>query len=874
MKLMHNIWDKTKVYAKTLYNKVNGMLNTAFPDVFIKRVVVVTFISVELLIAYLIAVLDIGIWIKDCSLFGMIAGYWNNQQIYPFLLLLLIDGGLAVFLYFYIDNYLNGNTGRGFTIADSNVYGSARDINMDELLQVADVKPKEAAMGMILGQLDETETKLITSKDLPNFNKNCICLAPPGSGKTATIVLNAIIQAIRRGESVITTDTKGEIWATTVELARLHGYVIRRFDLKSPEFSDGWDVLSEIRHSVSRASTVAKIIMSNTGMEKDPHLGAEESLLRAICLYQCLEPTIPEEEKTLPNAYSMLFQGRDELDLLFNTIQDDPVMQPAYKYYKAALQGSPNLSTNVLANLTNRLSQLADPAIAELTSIPDIDLSLPGKKKCIYYVELNDQVDDVRFLSSLFFSFAFLDLCDLADNRDDQVLPVPVNVMIEEMYACGYLPTVTNALSTVRSRGISVTMIAQGIDQFKILYGQEMTNVILDCCATYACLGANSKTTSELFEWLGGNATVDVKTEQHKLFESPLPFGKKYSTGYGRQALYTSNDVRKIKFQHILLVWQRFDPIMAHTFYYKRHPEYMKGHMPQVSGRTSVPLADREARAKLRAKEEERIKKYEDWINEGGNPWEGYIEPVHRGPRNNTPMPEIMSYPELEKMVLKHGAQVRGEKEADLMEQILQIQDTPAPAGMEQSIFPESFSDNDSDENDFDEDNTLDFTNVYPTNAPQAQLNNSNTAFKSSAPGTEPTDGSAMQPTQPAQPAVSATPASAETKVSDTAKSNEHEVKPGDTPSKEVTTAPTTASSSYNDKKEAPAPTGKQAANPSNNRTTKQSSIVLDNPPGKSKDLNPNSTQTGTVLPDISNYDDIDQHRIDPFINMSKKTKK
>ena len=718
MNEFEKIIDRIKVHAVALYREIDSVLNTAYPDVVTKRIMVGAFIAIELMIAYIIAMFDIGMKVGDVSLWGMIAAYWNERRFYPLLTFLIVGGLLAVVAFFYLKNFQNGNTGRGFTIADSNVYGSAREINMDELEQVAEVKPKEAAMGMILGQLDETETKLITQKNIVDFNKNFLCMAPPGSGKTATIVLNAIVQAIRRGESIITTDTKGEIWAKTVELARLHGYIVRRFDLKNPHCSDGWDVLGEIRMDVDRAGIIANIIMANTSAvgERDIHAGAEESLLTALCLYIVLDQNVPPEEKTLYNAYTMLFQGPEALDSQFNTIQDDPIMRPAYEYYTGALQGSNNLRTNVVAGLAKRLSPLSNPPIRELTSTPDIELDMPGLKKCIYYVEMNDQVNNKRFLSSLFFSFVFLDLCDLADNRDDLMLPVPVNVIIEEMYACGYLPTVTNALSTVRSRGIAITMIAQGIDQFYELYGDNTTNTILNSCATQACLGANSRPTAEHFEWLGGQATVDVKTEQHEVLESPIPFGRRYSTGFGRQHLFTSNDVRKIPPRHILLVWQRFDPIMTHTFFYKRHPEYLNGHMPEISGRVNVPLADKEARAMLRAREEQRVENYEAWIARGGNPWKGYLEPVPDGPTSNEDLPEIIPYPELEKMVLAHSEQARDTRNAHIMEELQKKGAVPAPkGGFDPAGNPADYADNGDDgfEDLDDEEDSLDLDSVY-----------------------------------------------------------------------------------------------------------------------------------------------------------------
>ena len=691
---LQKILDLTKGYLTKLSQLINRILNNAFPETERKRFFIIFMVFIEVLLLYFLAVLDMGIWNRDNSIGGIIKGYIQNKEnSYPFFLFLLLSAALWSGILYYLAKKYSGNTGRGFEISESNVYGSAREINMEELQQITDIVPKEAAIGTILGQLDTTETKLITSKPVANFNNNLLSLAPPGSGKTATVVLNYIISAIRREESVVTTDTKGEVWSKTVELARRHGYLVRRLDLKNPACSDGWNILGELKHDDIRAKIAAKTIMRNTGDERDIHASAEEALLTALCLYVELNPNIPPEEKTLYNAYTMLFSGPSALDATFDNIKDDPEMRVAYEAYATSIQGSPNLRGNIITNLANRLSILSSPAIRELTSTPDIDLLLPGKQKCIYYVVLPDQHNSMKLLSSLFFSFLFWNLCDYADAQPEQRLPVPVNVMIEEAYACGELPTLTNALATVRSRGISIAMIAQGIDQFHLLYGEKMTNSILECCATYACLGTNTESTAKLFSWLAGKATVKVKTEQHTVGESPFSWGRSYSTGDGRQDLFPENDIRKLPFQHVLLVWQRFDPIIAHTFFYKRHPEYLKGNMPEILANTHIPLSDKEGRAYLRAAEEQRILDYEAWIQAGGDPWKDYpgSKPKYDGPAKNTPLPDIIPYPELEKMAIAHSDQATAAKAETLLYELQQEDPVPPMQGFEPIDLPEDF---------------------------------------------------------------------------------------------------------------------------------------------------------------------------------------
>lgn len=659
----NELLKKLKQHWKKFLAALNRPLDLKFPKTEHKQLFLFFMGVLEVALLWFIAHIHVGVWQGDSSIAGLLAGYIRSDRSYPWWLFVGLSALLWACIYVALSREYGGNTGRGFDISESNVYGSARDINMEELEEITKIGPKNAVTGTIYGQLDETEEKLITSKPIDNFNKNILCLAPPGSGKTATIVINYITQAILRGESVVTTDTKGEVFAKTVELARLHGYTIRRFDLKNHKCSDGWDILSEIRKDSIRAEIAANAIMSNTGNPKDTFYAPQQALLTGLCLAMELDDEIPQEEKTFYNATSAnLFQGAAKLDEKFNDYIDDPKMRVAYDYYATSIQGSPNLRGNVVSGLLSRLSIFSNPHVKEMTSTPDIDLTLPGTQKCIYYVVLPDQHNSMKLLSSLFFSFLFLDLCDLADERDDQKLPVPVNVMIEEAFACGSLPTISNALATVRSRDIGICMIAQGIDQLEILYEEKMTNSILECCSTYACLGTNTKSTASLFSWLSGVATVKVKTEQHSVGEGPFSWGRAYSTGDGRQELYSENDIRKMKFRRVLLIFQRYDPLMAHTFYYKNHPEYKKKHMPEVNAYTHIPLADKEARARFRAEEEERIMRYDAWRARGGDPFPGYTfdKPYLKGmPKCDEPIPAIIPYKDLEELALKHSEQAQ-----------------------------------------------------------------------------------------------------------------------------------------------------------------------------------------------------------------------
>lgn len=648
----HKLWG----ICKKGYRAAKRTIEAAIPSKELRTVIFAALIVVSLFLAYVIALFHVGIWNGEASIGGLISLYLDSEEQFPLLLYLLLVVTLTVAAIWLFRN----NTGddRNFKYSDSDVYGSAGEISEEDLKRVGEVKPIEALAGTILGQLDTTGTKVIGMTPNPTANRNMIAFASPGQGKSFTIVKPQIVQAIRRGESVVCTDTKGELRADTIELARRYGYTIRNINLKYLKYSDGWDVLKELRCDDERAMIFAQIVMRNTGNPKDPHMALEEALLKACCLYVERNPLIPPNEKTFYKVYSMILQGPAKLDEIFASAQFSSNLRVAYDAY-AIFTGSDNLRTNVIGNLASRIQVLSSPVVQDLTALDEVDLTLPGRKKCIYYVTMSDQHETMKFLASLFFTFLFLDLGDYADAQLTRRLPVPVNVILEEAANVGEIVGLTNYLSSARSRAIAITLIFQGLTQIRKTYGEEDTGTILNDCFVHACLGTMERGTAEHFEWLSGIATVKVKTEQHDAYESPLTANYRHSTGDGRRNVFLSNEVRKLKQGEIILGWLGYDTIKCHTFGIIEHPEYKKGHMPVISPMPAVPLSNKEARAFLRAIEEKRVDDYEAWENDGGYAWDGYDYPLPKceGPSRYKAKPEVIPYPELEKQALDYAAQ-------------------------------------------------------------------------------------------------------------------------------------------------------------------------------------------------------------------------
>lgn len=644
-----SVWDYTESYLDTTAKKVRfcGIL-----------------VIVELLLVYLIAVLHVGLMNLDLTISGMAEVYREPDINYPWNIFFLLTACVLFIAVLVIWKNGSPTDGRNFKLSKSDIYGSGREISQKELKKVAEVTHKDATLGTLLGQLDETGNKVVASKPGAMPNNNMLVFGPPGCGKSTSYVKTYIAQSILSRHSVIASDTKGEVYSDTVELARLHGYRVLRLDLKDPAHSNGWNVLKELRHDDVRALIFAQTVMANTGNLHDTFAAPQESLLQACCLYQERLPGLADSQRTFYNAFALLLQGADALDATitsaFNTYGE--CMQVVSESYATFLQGSPNLRGNIITGLANRLKILASPPIREMTSTDEIDFASIGKEPTILYISMSDQHQTMSFLSSLAFSFAFLDLVELADSNPSQKLDVPVDFMMEEFGNLGRIPNIDKYLSTARSRGISINLVVQSLAQLVGIYEESMTDTILADCATWLCLGCNDKSTADLLEWRSGEATVAVRTVQHDAMEPAIKLAHKHSTGDGRRNFYTSNDIMKIKARkEAFIVWQQMDSLKCHAFPIMQHHEYIAGHMPTVTSSSLIPLANKKAKELFRKWEDERIASFNTWMKNGGNPLRDYrgFKAKYDGPLRNEDLPDITPIHCLERMALAEAA---GEK--------------------------------------------------------------------------------------------------------------------------------------------------------------------------------------------------------------------
>lgn len=403
------------------------------------------------------------------------------------------------------------DTDRNFVYSAKGTYGTSDWMSRKEMSGVLDlVSDLRKHHGVVLGTLDG---KAVCIPENPRSNGNLAVYGSSGSMKTRAFCMNRILQAVIRGESLIISDPKSELYEKASEYLRDQGYCVKVFNLVLPENSDSWNCLSEVEGQELMAQLFVDVIIKNTtNSGKGDHFwdSCEMNLLKALVLY--VDQNYAEENRNIGEVYRLLtLNGESDLDNLFDTL---PPTHPAKAPYSLFKQASDTVRSGVIIGLGSRLQVFQSELIKKITTRDEIDLELPGQERCAYFLVTSDQDSTFDFLASLFLSFCFIKLVRYADkNCEGGKLPVPVHILGEELTACGTIPDLSRRLSVIRSRNISMSCVFQNLAGLQNRYPLNLWQEILGNCDAQLFLGCTDELTAEFISARTGLASVSVSSK-------------------------------------------------------------------------------------------------------------------------------------------------------------------------------------------------------------------------------------------------------------------------------------------------------------------------------------------------------------------------
>ena len=409
-------------------------------------------------------------------------------------------------------------------------------------------------------------------------NLNVLVVGGSGAGKSRTYAIPNIMQC---NCSMVITDPKAELLRKTGGVLERNGYEVRVFDLINPETSwcynpfayvwDDKDVLKLINNLI-RNTTPKGAQSSDPFWEK-----SETALLQALMLYLLHEA--PPEEQNFPMIMEMLGSAQvkedDEdyqspLDILFERLEMRDPESIAVKQYAIYKQAAGKTAKSILISVGVRLAAFNLKQIANLTCTDELDLYSIGEKKIALFCCIPDADTSMNYLVGMIYSNLFQTLYYVADRKYGGRLPIPVHCIMDEWPNVALPDDFDKILATMRSRGISCSIIIQNIAQMKALFKDSYESLIGNC-DEFLYLGGNEKEGHKYVSELLGKETLDTNTYGQTKGRSGS-----YSVNYqqtGRELL-TPDEIRLLDNRKAILFIRGERPIMDDKYDLKKHVNF------------------------------------------------------------------------------------------------------------------------------------------------------------------------------------------------------------------------------------------------------------------------------------------------------------
>lgn len=430
---------------------------------------------------------------------------------------------------------------------------------------------------------DTFQNKLLTQSTAIGFNSkkhrrnmNVLVVGGSGAGKTRFYCKPNIMQA---NTSFVVLDPKGEITRDTGHLLKEKGYDVRVLDLINMEKSHCYNPFVYLKRDSDVQKLVTNLFKATTpkgSQSQDPFWDtAAGMLLLALIFYLIYEA--PTDEQNFPMVLEMLRAGEvredddgylSPLDILFDRLKMKNPDHIALKYYKDYRSGSAKTLKSIQITLASRLEKFNLDSISSVTVTDELDLPSLGEKKVALFAIIPDNDSSFNFLVSILYTQLFQQLFDLADSKYKGGLPIHVHFVMDEFANVSLPDDFDKILSTMRSRGVSVSIILQNLAQLKALFEKQWESIVGNC-DEFLYLGGNEQSTHKYVSEMLGKETIDTNT-----FGKSTGRNGNYSTNYqiaGRELL-TPDEVRMLDNRYAILFIRGERPIMDDKYDILSHP--------------------------------------------------------------------------------------------------------------------------------------------------------------------------------------------------------------------------------------------------------------------------------------------------------------
>ena len=371
-------------------------------------------------------------------------------------------------------------------------YMTADPYRLDE--ETLPVERWQDAEGVILGKIGDRLIKRPSSGV-----GNLAVFSLPGGGKTTSQIIPS---AMRFKGAVLAVDIKGDI----LNFAQKHGKrIIQVFDPENPEHSahynpfDGIDKLTELERKTA-IEQIALVLMPDTGERDGKYfLDGGRDYFCGVALYMLYN----DFETTLPKVAKAIVEGN------------------AFDWAKTVVGGPCNLAKSYLASyigsneknvagaygvVAKAVRPFAYGALADLLEPDQYSIS-PASLEIGFDIYIEIPQDKIKLYAPVTtiivqqFLMAFMQRKDISTGEELR----PILFLLDEFPQLQFdYDTLMAALSTLRSKRVSLFLAFQSIAQANHRYGDAGFRAIMDTCAYISIMSAQDPDSRDYFSRLCG----------------------------------------------------------------------------------------------------------------------------------------------------------------------------------------------------------------------------------------------------------------------------------------------------------------------------------------------------------------------------------
>ena len=323
-----------------------------------------------------------------------------------------------------------------------------------------------------------------------------LVIGSTGTGKTQCIIHPLVKILAKKGESMIVTDPKGEIYRENAGLLKEKGYQILVLNFRDPQRGNTWNPL-HLPYKLYKSGNTDKamellddlasnILYEESSANKDPFwekTSADYFAGLALGLFEDAK----EEEININSISLMTTLGEEKFGARSTYIKEyfnekDPA-GAAYTCASGTIFAPEETKGSILSTFKQKIRLFSSREnLSEMLSQNDFDIDSIGKQKTAVFMVIQDEKKTYHALATIFIKQCYESLIDVAQNSPKGELPVRTNFILDEFANMPPLKDITTMITAARSRLIRFTMIIQNFAQLNSVYGDNDAQTIRSNC--------------------------------------------------------------------------------------------------------------------------------------------------------------------------------------------------------------------------------------------------------------------------------------------------------------------------------------------------------------------------------------------------------